>query len=211
MTFRPPSGGASELASLLSGTGACTVPPGALVGETGAAASLARDWNTRFGIYHPSIPSSGPTSPVPDRSGYSYTPTNWPSQSNAAADFLTVRRPANAPYGTDVSNGNAITGLSVSPNSSVVRQAGALATQSADRRVVPVPIVECSRFASSQTVPILNWGCALMLHPISQTGPPPTVRLEYIGLVSAAGSPCASQGGVGNSTSTGPLVPALVQ
>lgn len=208
--FSPFAGGASELAALLEGTGACTVPPGALVGQAGAVSSLSRSWNTRFGIYHPSIPSTGPASPVPDRSGYGYTSTNWPSGNNAAANFLTVRRPANAPYGTDVSNGNSITGLDVSPNASTVRQAAALATMSADRRIVPVPIVECSRFGPGQAVPILNWGCALMLHPISGGGPS-TVSLEYIGLVSAAGSPCASQGGVGNSTSTGPLVPALVQ
>ena len=209
--FSPPAGGASELDALLAGTGACTVAPGAKVGATGAVSSLAHAWNTRFGIYHPSVPSSGATSPVPDRSGYAYTGVNWPSQSNAVSNFVGSRRPANAPYGVDVNAGNTLTGLSVGPPASTVRQAAGLAATGADRRIVPVPIIQCAGFAGSQTLPVLNWGCALMLHPISQQGGPSIVQIEYIGLVSQAGSPCATVGSVGNSTSTGPLVPALVQ
>ncbi len=209
--FSPPAGGANELDALLEGTGACTVAPGAQVGQR----APFRRWRTRgipdLAFMHPSVPSSGATSPVPDRSGYPYTGVNWPSQSNATPDFLGSRRPANAPYGVDVNAGNTLTGLSVGPPSSTVRQAAGLAATGADRRIVPVPIIQCAGFAGSQTLPVLNWGCALMLHPISQQGGPSIVQIEYIGLVSQAGSPCATVGSVGNSTSTGPLVPALVQ
>jgi len=208
--FSPPAGGASELSAALFGSGACTVAPGTSVGATGAISSLRTAWNSRFGVYHPSVPSTGPNSPVPDRSGYSYTPLNWWSKFNAAADLLNVRRPAHAPYGTDVADGNAITGLTVGPPSSTVLQPAALTTRGADRRFVPVPIVDCAAFASAQTIPVLDWACILMLHPMT-TEPSQTLYLEYVGLTSAASSPCASVGGVGNSASTGPLVPALVQ
>jgi len=208
--FSPPSGGASELSAALFGSGACTVPPGTSVGATGAIQSLRKAWNSRFGIYDPSVPSSGPNSPVPDRSGYSYTPFNWPSQFNAAADLVNSKRPANAPYGTSVENGNAITALDVKPSGATVLQAAALTTRGADRRFVPAPIVDCAAFASAQTVPVLDWACVLMLHPMTNDNTQ-TIYLEFEGLTSLSGSPCASVGGVGSSASTGPLVPALVQ
>jgi len=208
--FSPPSGGASELTALLAGTGACTISIGSQVGAPGAINSARKAWNTRFGIYDPSNPWSPPGSPVPDRSGYAYRPLNWPPQANALADFLATKRPVNKPYGTSVSNGNSITGLDVKPTSSTVLQAGTLATSGADRRLVIVPIVNCAGLSGSQTVPVLEWGCAFMLHPLDNT-PGLTVYLEYEGLTRDAGSPCPAVGGVGNSASTGPLVPGLVQ
>ena len=208
--FSPPSGGASELSAALLGSGACTVAAGTSVGATGAIQSLRKAWNTRFGIYEPSIPSTGPTSPVPDRSGYSYTPQNWPSRSNAADDLVNVRRPVNTPYGTSVADGNTITGLDVKPAGSTVLQPAALTTRGADRRFVTAPIVNCAAFASAQTIPVLDWACILMLHPMTNDNTQ-TIYLEFEGLTNDAGSPCATVGGVGSVTSTGPLVPALVQ
>lgn len=206
--YTPPMGGASELSGVLAGPGACLSTIGSSVGATGVTASVNRQWNTRFGIYHP---SEDPNGPVPDRSGYAYRPTNWPSQSNALPNFLNTRRPANSPYGVPgVNNGNTITGLSVSPNGSTVLQAGQLATRGANRRIVSAPIVNCAGFATSQTVPILDYACVLMLHPIDNT-PGLTVYMEYIGLSSAAGSPCESLGIPGGPGSTGPAVPGLVQ
>jgi hypothetical protein len=208
--FSPPAGGASELSAALFGSGSCSVAIGTSVGATGAISSLRKAWNSRFGIYHPSVPSTGPGAPVPDRSGYSYTAVNWPSQFNAAADLLNVRRPAHAPYGTNVADGNAITGLAVGPGGSTVLQPTDLATRGADRRFVPIPVVNCAALAGAQTVPILDWACILMLHPMT-TSPTQTLYLEYEGLATAAGTPCSTVGGVGNGASAGPLVPALVQ
>jgi hypothetical protein len=210
LDYSPPAGGASELAAALRGTGACSVATGQQVGQSGAASSLRLAWNTRFGIYAPSEPSTGQGAAVPDWGGYGYTPTNWPGQANAVNDFL-AKRGARAPYGTNVANGNSITGLSVGPGGSTVLQSGALGQRGGDRRLVPAPVINCSGFASSQTVPVLDWGCVLMLHPISQSGGPEQVRIEYVGLASDLGSPCSTIGYVGNSASTGPLVPALVQ
>lgn len=208
--FSPPAGGASELRDLLLGTGACTIATGSQVGNPGAIQSIRNAWNTRFGIYHPSMSSSGPGSAVPDRSGYAYRALNWPSQANALDNFMATRRPANQPYGTSVDNGNTITGLDVKPNGSTVLQPAALATQGADRRLAIVPIIDCAGLQSSQTVPVLDWACVFMLHPMDNDNSL-TIFLEYHGLTTQPGSPCPAVGGVGNSASTGPLVPGLVQ
>jgi hypothetical protein len=178
------------------------------VGNPGAIQSIRNAWNTRFGIYAPSMsPSDG----VPDMTGYAYRATNWPNPvpQNALPDFL-ARRAIHAPYGTSVNDGNTVTGLDVKPNSSTVLQAPALATAGADRRLVVAPVINCAGLVSSQTVPVLDWACVLMLHPIDNT-PGLTVYLEYEGLTSDPTTPCASVGGVGNGLSTGPKVPALVQ
>jgi hypothetical protein len=58
----------------------------------------------------------------------------------------------------------------------------------------------------SQTVPIEAWACVLMLHPIGSPGD--IVRMEFLGLSSTAGSPCATSGLAGGTA--GPLVPVLV-
>jgi Flp pilus assembly protein TadG len=205
--FSPPSGGASELRDLLLGSGACTVSVGSQVGNPGAIQSIRRAWNTRFGVYHPSI---NPATAVPDRSGYAYRPLNWPSQANALADFLPARRTVNAPYGNpDAQAGNTITGLAVQNNSTVL-QANALAATGADRRLVVAPIVDCAGLVGSQTVPILDWACVFMLHPMDND-PALTIYMEFAGLTSNPATPCAAVGGVGSSASTGPRVPALVQ
>ncbi|MBA2724224.1 MAG: hypothetical protein H0W48_01625 [Methylibium sp.] len=209
--FSPPAGGASELRDLLLGSGACTIATGSQVGNPGAIQSIRRAWNTRFGIYHPSMSSSGPGAAVPDRSGYAYRALNWPSQANALTDFIANRRSANAPYGSPgVVSGNTLTGLDVGPNGSTVLQPPALATQGAERRLAIVPIIDCAGLVSSQTVPVLDWACVFMLHPMDNDNSL-TIFLEYHGLTSAPGSPCPAVGGVGNSASTGPLVPGLVQ
>jgi hypothetical protein len=208
--FSPPAGGASELTAALLGSGACTVTPGTSVGQTGAQQSLKKAWNTRFGIYDPSTPSNGPGSPVPDWSGYAYTAVNWPSQFNAAANFRSTQRPARTPYGASVADGNSITGLDVKPAGSTVLQSTALNDRGADRRFVPAPIVDCGSLATSQTTSVLDWACVLMLHPMTNDNTE-TIWLEYVGLTTDAGSPCATVGGVGGPGSTGPLVPALVQ
>lgn len=208
--FSPPSGGAEELSAALLGSGACTVSTGSQVGQTGAIQSLRRAWNTRFGIYHPSFSPFADDAPVPDRSGYAYRALNWPSRANALSDFLSVRRPANEPYGTPgAAAGNAVTGLAVQNNNTVL-QPPALSTRGADRRLMVAPIVDCTGWTTSQTVPVLDWACMFMLHPIDNT-PTLTIYMEYVGLSQDPGSPCPAVGGIGNSTSTGPLVPGLVQ
>jgi hypothetical protein len=206
--FSPPAGGESELAALFKGNGLCSLNVTNPVGQPGNMGNAAaKAWNTRFGLYQTG--SDGVTTAPPDFTGYAYTALNWPSQANALADFI-ARRGTHAPYGSSVANGNAITGLSLSNAYNPTTTVAQHTQYGADRRLVVAPIIDCAALsAGSHTTPILGWGCVLMLQPIDN--PNDTIRMEYEGLSSVPGSPCASSGVVGDATSVGPLVPALVQ
>jgi hypothetical protein len=205
--FTPPAGGASEVAALLKGSGVCSLSVTVPVGEPGAlGAAGAKAWNTRFGLYQGGTDSV--TTAPPDFSGYAYTPTNWPTKVNALTDFR-LRRSAHAPYGASVADGNAITGLGINPSYNPTTTVGNHTLYGADRRLVTAPIVDCTGWVSSNTVPIQGWACVLMLHPVDSVGD--LVWMEYEGLASVAGSPCSTSGVTGGSSSIGPMVPSLVQ
>jgi Flp pilus assembly protein TadG len=208
-------GGANELATSLVGSGSCSIPPPPTqVGEQGNMTSLDKAWNTRFGLYQGySIATS-----APDYTGQSFTPTSWPSKFNAYAgtysgtgtaipNFLTART-QHQPY--QENDGLNIKNASTSASNH--------ATLGADRRLVTVPIVDCTAWQgnSPQTVVLLGYACALMLHPLGKQPNPkspsdPEVWIEYLGKSTDASSPCATSGSVGGPGSVGPLVPALVQ
>lgn len=219
--FTPPSGGASELGGLLSGPGQCDTSAPNPVGQTGVSQSAAVAWNSRFGLYKNGAGNPNAATSPPDYTGYSYTPTNWPTQFNAYAGApvggvtnFQAKRAAYASYGDTVDTvdaGNAITGLSINNSFNVATHGpgGQLASSGASRRVEISPIVDCSGWASSQTVPVAGWACILLLNPIDAPGE--IVYMEYLGSPSAPGSPCASTGLAGGPASVGPLVPALVR
>jgi hypothetical protein len=210
--FTPPAGGETELAKLLTGQGQCNLTISNEVGQSGIMGNaIAKAWNSRFGLYQGGGGNPDLITAPPDFTGYSYTATDWPAQRDALSDFLS-RRAANASYGDTadtIDAGNALTSLSISNayRVSTHGSSGELAANGADRRLVTVPIVDCSGWASSQTVPIQSWACVLMLHPIGS--PSDTVYMEYRGLSSTLGSPCATAG-LGGGT-VGPMVPVLVQ
>jgi hypothetical protein len=205
--YSPPSGGQEELGSLLRGNGQCNLNVPHPVGQSGIMGNAAaRAWNTRFGLYQAG-PDNVNTAP-PDFSGYAYTATNWPSQANALADFR-ARRSANAPYGADVDEGNALTGLSLTNAYNPTTTPAQHQQYGADRRIAVAPIVDCDDWATSQTVSIRGWACILMLHPIASTAD--VIYMEYLGLANSGFTPCATSGIAGSSDSIGPMVPALVQ
>lgn len=255
--FTPPAGGASELTELVEGEGMCDLEVGQCVGQTGIAQSLEKAWNSRFGVYHSSYGSSGPTTAPPDFTGYSYCfpdadctaagncacPApggNWPTRFNAF-DGSDVSNPSNPndridpnfneennpnsarsqflSYGgtvDTVAEGNTITGLNLNQGSNSVSTHGVTGTHGtagADRRLVTAPIIDCTQWSGGapgcgpQQVRILDWACVLMLHPISN--PQQFVNMEYRGLASEEGNPCATSG-LGGGT-IGPFVPVLVQ
>jgi Flp pilus assembly protein TadG len=207
--YTPPGGGASELAALLTSPGVCSLNINDQVGEAGMNQSVARAYNSRFGLYQGGGGNPNIDTAPPDFTGYSYTPTNWPSQSNALGDFL-GRRNSHDSYGSTIAAGNALTGLSISNAYNPTTTPAQHAVKGADRRLVVAPIVDCSAWAGgSTTAPILAWACVLLLHPID--GPTDIVRFEYVGLSNAQNSPCATSGAVGGPGSVGPQVPALVQ
>jgi hypothetical protein len=206
-------GGANELADMITGTGACSLPPPPTqVGEQGNINSLGKAWNTRFGLYKGS--DSIATAP-PDYTGFAYTPTTWPSRSNAyagtsvgAPNFQTARAQHLIYQG-------AASGLNI-PNSYNNSTTAQLTSSGADRRLVTVPIVDCATWAGSspQTVPILGYACVLLLHPMDKDNGPDAsddVWIEYRGKSTDPTSPCATSGSVGGPGSVGPQVPALVQ
>lgn len=210
--FSPNSGGgASELADLFKGGGQCDLPPpgtGSQVGQQGNIASLGKAWNTRFGLYKG---SDSVTTAPPDWTGANFTPTSWPTKFNAYAgtsagssNYLAARA-GYMPYNGPQLNG----GYKPSTQQDHTNFG-------ADRRVVVVPVVNCESWKTSnpQTVPILGYACALMLHPMSNDNGPGSgeeVWLEYRGSATDPSSPCATSGSVGGPGSIGPLVPSLVQ
>ena len=206
--FTPPGGGQAELAQILKGNGQCSMSTSLQVGKPGNMGNAAaKAWNTRFGLYQAG--SDNVSTAPPDRTGYAYTSTNWPSQTDALGDF-TSQRSANANYGATVAAGNAITGLGISnaynPTTSVAQH-----TQfGADRRLAVAPIIDCAQWEdTNHQATVVAWACILMLHPID--GPDPLVTMEYEGLANDPTSPCATSGVVGGAGSVGPLVPGLVQ
>lgn len=195
--FSPPNGGASELAALLEGQGACGVQLGQSIGQPGQVSSVGRAWNTRFGLYANS--SDARLSP-PDYTGWGYA-----SGQDHLSDYL-QRRAARDPFQGQV--GGTVVALSSAQH----------AQWGAQRRLVTVPIVNCTvwnRGQGSAMATVLDLGCVLMLAPV-KTGSRPTgagvsgsFDVEYLGRAGDAGAPCATNGAVGGDT--GPLVPGLVQ
>lgn len=205
--FTPPSGGESELSALLTGSGVCSLNITNSVGQSGVLGNAAaKAWNSRFGLYQSG--SININNAPPDYTGYAYTPTNVPGQSNALGDFLSKRGTHNS-YGADVDAGNLLTNLSISNAYNPTTTPALHTTKGADRRLVVAPIVNCGEWGASQTVAIRSWACVLMLHPIDS--PNSTVYMEYEGLSNDPTSPCATSGSVGGPGSVGPLVPSLVQ
>lgn len=209
--FTPPGGGASELGNIIKGQGQCSLATGGTeVGEQGNKASLGKAWNTRFGLYKG---GDTPETAPPDFTGYAYTPTSWPSKfdayggsSGTTPNFRTARA-GYLPYQGDAASGIAMNGGYTNSSNATLQASGA------DRRIVTVPVVDCTSWAAStpQTVPILDYACVLMLHPMSNDNGPAAgeeVWLEYRGAANSAASPCSTSGLAGGTA--GPLVPALV-
>lgn len=199
--FSPPSGGASELAGVLEGAGQCNLAVTDEVGQTGVIQSAAVAWNSRFGLYKPGGGNPTLSSAAPDFTGHSYTAVSFPAERNAFSDFL-LKRNTHTPY-----QGNVATGLTIGIPPFSAATATQLETSGSNRRLAIAPVVNCGGWATSQTVPIVNWACILMLHPIDDPGD--LVRMEYRGLSNLSNSPCATFGVPGGAA--GPLVSVLVQ
>jgi Flp pilus assembly protein TadG len=184
-----------QMAAMIRGNGTCNVSAGTTTvnGQSGNIASLLDDWNEHFGLYKGSSIGS-----VPDFTGYWY-PSTWANssgvvQGSAYSDFLMRRAAGAAPQALNP-GGWKSTGWATTPKS--------------DRRLVVSPIVDCTALPGGGTTAILGWACQLMLNPVANGND--GMFLEYRGLASDLGSPCAVAGTPGGSTGTGPLVPTLIQ
>jgi hypothetical protein len=210
LDFTGNGGGARELKDVLKGEGQCNLPgTNTAAGKPGNNGSAADAYNTRFGIYQGS--RAPPDDGVPDLTGYAWYSDNaivQPPYPNKYPTFVT-KRVINAPYEGDNRNPDTV-GL----NTVGRIYSGSLATVGSDRRIVPVPVVDCAAFdglSGSGTIQIQSLACVLLLHPIKKGAGPNSTKMwvEYVAAANAPGSPCTTlglAGGVG-----GPLVPVLVQ
>jgi len=206
--FTPPGGGSSETADLFTSSGYCGAKTGDPVGESGNKENLVDAWNSRFGLYKQK--KSDPASIIPDVTGYAYSPTNWPEQSNAysgsSATGALNYKAATAAYRTYQANSDFPTpnGYGYFLNSAEHQQFGRT------RRVTVAPIVDCDKWAAGvKSPPIEGFACVLMLDAaLKGKADDNTYRLEFLGLSTVAGSVCSTNGEPGTY---GPLVPQLVQ
>jgi hypothetical protein len=210
------SNSASETEAELSGR--CGAKVGDTIGTPGVQTSVADVWNYRFGIYKN---SGDPSVNRPDYTGYAYTSSNWPAQSNAyngapgagadatAQNFVTKRAAfaSCADTGTKVKGANScesITGLSLNSFQKLANPgnvAGGHMQYGLDRRFVTVPVIDGGNR-------VIDYLCMLMLQPLSI--PMTDTQLEFLGNAGApTGSPCTTSGVAGGSA--GPLVPVLVR
>ena len=212
---------AAETKVELGEPGHCGVRVNDTLGTPGVKESVREVWNYRFGIYKTADP--GPSVNHPDYSGYVYTSTNWKNAvpqnayagtpalgSHATAANFKTKRLAFASYGTNVSNGDTITGLAIRGGFNKLATPG-VATSCPDaahqhhcygysRRIVAVPVINGLN-------KVIDYACMFILQPMSS--PTVDVQLEFVGNAGAASSPCTTNGYAGGTA--GPKVPVLVQ
>lgn len=201
--FTIQAGGNSEIRDQLAGSSVCNLRVGQNVEQHGTQWGAKSAYNTRFGIYQNGANAYTPATAPPDRTGYAYPNKSpgsplIPVNADAYPDYRT-RQAANTPFKKNEYNGN-VNGNPISPSQ---HAAGS------DRRIVAVPFIDC---AAGKTVPILGMACVLMLNPMSN-GANGKIYLQYLEPAgsSATQTACRSSGLPGDSTSSGPLVPVLVQ
>jgi Flp pilus assembly protein TadG len=211
-----------EIKNILTEAGVCDLSTvDEKVGTPGSSNGVTDAWNSRFGIYPHGV-YTGPTAGVPDYTGYGYTEKNWPHKKKAydgpppppppgvtALPNFKSARSLNKQF-NEAESGPALNGIDKPISVDDHKKYGS------ERRLGIVPVVDCDEFAEAgnKGASIKNFACVLMLHPLKQGGGPdgpPRMSLEYLGPANSLASPCSSAGVPGNSTSVGPLVPALVQ
>jgi Flp pilus assembly protein TadG len=215
VSFPGASSGVPALGTLLSGTGQCNLNAATQVAsQNGAIASLAADYNGRFGSYKGGNPNN--LSGTPDFTGYPYYPpvavpvTQYvyplapTAPTSAFADFQ-ARRASNAPLQnvpnfTEPGGWNHINGTGTAPSHQAL---------GSDRRLVTMPFADCSSLAGGGNQTIKGWGCFLMLNPIFN--PNDDQWLEFRGNATSISAGCVTSGLPGGPSAGGPKVPGLAQ
>ena len=202
------AGSANEVREQLYGKArTCNLRVGNNTQEPANNQSTKFAYNSRFGIYANGSGESKLTAP-PDRSGYAY-PNKSPDAgfpliavgASAYADYVR-RQGLGSAFVTTQYNlpGNIVTALDV------ISTTAEHQTYGTDRRLIPVPVVNCG----GGIEPILGMACVLLLNPMA-TGADGIIYLEYRGNAANTGSPCRILGTAGGPGGSGPLVPTLLQ
>jgi len=217
-----PGGGANEIACVMKGTGQCSLPapisgacpmtgsntPPGCVGQNGNVSKMEGAFNSRFGVYKDGGGNPNINDAPPDFTGFSYDSTNWTlgrdayaGTSGSEANFKTARTLHTSTQSSFYANPY--------HNSTVAQHTDS----GADRRMVVVPMVDCTNFeGGGKYAPIRAYACVLLLDTYRKdSGGSVNTHFEYVGLANTPGSPCASSGVTGDDSATGPLVPSLVQ
>jgi Flp pilus assembly protein TadG len=223
--------GAQELSCVMAGAGQCSLPapitgscassgsasptPGC-VGQNGNVASMETSYNSRFGVYRNGAGNPQKTTAAPDITGQSYAweggVGNWSlgrdaySGTSGTTPNFVAARASRLPTENIAGLNPAFYANPYNPSTSADHVA-----YGADRRLVTAPIVDCAGFTSGQHAPIRGYACILLLDPYRTQGSDVRSKFEYLGRSNVAGSPCATSGIAGNTSSQGPMVPALVQ
>ena len=161
-------------------------------------------YNTRFGLYQGGGGGETALTAPPDRTGYAYPNKNPGSPviatGPAYANFR-LRQSLNTAF-INAQYGGGNTAGNVTPGG------GDYAAYGVEKRVVPVPVVDCSTGAGR----IRGMVCVLMLNPMPN-GNTGTLYLEFLGAAGALAGPCSSYAkyGVPGGTGTGGGVPQLLQ
>jgi hypothetical protein len=203
-----------DMDELLKGNGQCAIDP--TVGttdeipvKTGFVNSLRGGYNSRFGLYSGEADA---TLYQPDFSGYAYwwdetakdgAKGNWnPAERGSAFEDFISRRGSYEPVQPEFR----VAGWRSASTSQLQSYGG-------NRRLATAPVIDCESIGT-KAVTIEGWACVFLLHPINNSGNWPidkAMLLEYRGLATDPASGCITAGLPGDSTATGPLVPALVQ
>src|SRR5439155_2037416 len=122
--------------------GSQTPTPGC-VGQNGAISAMEAAYNSRFGLYKSGGGYSLTTSP-PDFAGYSYSTENWLLGHDAYSNFRDART-GHVPASNVTAVNPAFYKNAYNPSTSAQH-----ASDGADRRLVVLPIVDCSSFTGSQ-------------------------------------------------------------
>lgn len=206
--FDPP--GQKDLKASLAGSGQCSAQIGDKVGTQGVNATTFSYWNARFGLYR----SGGPTlaEAAPDFTGYSYADAKWNPLSGSAQLPRTNGAVGSSVFADYKLRAASFDHFQGTPPNPYAKDPSAVDLQVNGRikRLAVAPVVDCDAWASgngSAQPSIEGYACVLMLNPVFDQNKEKAV-LEFLGLSTQTGSPCATNGEPGTF---GPLVPQLVQ
>jgi hypothetical protein len=198
------------LKASLAGSGQCSAQLGDEVGTQGVNDVTFSYWNARFGLYR----SGGPTmaEAAPDFTGYSYADAKWNPESGSAQLPRTHGAGGASAFADYQSKAAAFVAFQGNPPNPYDDPLSVNSHQVNGRikRVAVAPVVDCDEWANGNgnaQPAIEGYACVLMLNPVFDQNKEAAV-LEFLGLSTTVGSPCATNGEPGTF---GPLVPQLVQ
>jgi Flp pilus assembly protein TadG len=219
-------GGASALKDALAGPGFCEIDPtnasaniDTEIGNPGTISSMADAWNTRLGLYKSQVCNTADSKrnagktlgSEPDYTGHPFDPAKYPADANGVRNVYS--RTTNCPTGLPCNYLDAKENNVAYPGASnqCFFDAADLGLFGKDRRLVALPVVQCSQWSGggSQQTRIAGWVCGLIVREFPSTGSG-SLDIEVLGAVNEPGSPCG-QVGVAAKNSIAGKVATLVE